>query len=116
MDELLRQAGAILRAMWRQRWLGLAVAWLVSVVGAAVVMQVPDKYEASARIFVDTQSILKPLMAGLAIQPNIEQQVVMLSRTLISRPNVERLVRMADLDLKVKSKQEQDELIDDLMK
>lgn len=116
MDELLRQAGAILRAMWRQRWLGLAVAWLVSVVGAAVVMQVPDKYEASARIFVDTQSILKPLMAGLAIQPNIEQQVVMLSRTLISRPNVERLVRMADLDLKVKSKQEQDGLIDDLMK
>jgi polysaccharide chain length determinant protein (PEP-CTERM system associated) len=102
--------------MWRQRWLGLAVAWLVSVVGAAVVMQVPDKYEASARIFVDTQSILKPLMAGLAIQPNIEQQVVMLSRTLISRPNVERLVRMADLDLKVKSKQEQDGLIDDLMK
>ena len=116
MDELLRQAGAILRALWRQRWLGLAVVRLVSVVGAAVVMQVPDKYEASARIFVDTQSILKPLMAGLAIQPNIEQQVVMLSRTLISRPNVERLVRMADLDLKVKSKQEQDGLIDDLMK
>lgn len=116
MDELLRQAGTILRAMWRQRWLGLAVAWLVSVIGAVAVMRVPDKYEASARIFVDTQSILQPLMAGLAVQPNIEQQVVMLSRTLISRPNVERLVRMADLDLKVKSKAEQDELVDGLMK
>ena len=102
--------------MWRQRWLGLAVAWLVSVIGAVAVMRVPDKYEASARIFVDTQSILQPLMAGLAVQPNIEQQVVMLSRTLISRPNVERLVRMADLDLKVKSKAEQDELVDGLMK
>lgn len=116
MDELLRQAGAILRAVWRQRWLGLAVAWLVSVIGAVVVMRVPDRYEASARIFVDTQSILQPLMAGLAVQPNIEQQVVMLSRTLISRPNVERLVRMADLDLKLKSKAEQDQLVDGLMK
>ena len=116
MDELLRQAGAILRAMWRHRWLGLAVAWVAGAIGAVVVMYVPDKYEASARIYVDTQSILAPLMSGLAVQPNVEQQVSMLSRTLISRPNVERLVRMADLDLNIKSKADQDELIDKLMK
>ena len=116
MDELLRQVGAISRAMWRHRWLGLAVAWAAGVLGAIVVMRVPDKYEATARIYVDTQSILAPLMAGLAVQPNIEQQVSMLSRTLISRPNVERLVRMADLDLGIKSKADQEELIDRLMK
>lgn len=116
MDELLRQATAILRAMWRQRWLGIATAWLVGVALAVAVIRVPDKYEASARIFVDTQSILQPLMAGLAVQPNIEQQVTMLSRTLISRPNMERLVRMADLDLNIKSKADQEELIDRLTK
>ena len=54
-------------------------------------------------MYVDTQSVLKPLMTGLAVQPNIDQQVSMLSRTLLSRPNVEKLVRMADLDLEVKS-------------
>ena len=53
----------------------------------------PKIYEASARIYVDTQSILKPLMAGLTVQPNVEQQVSMLSRTLISRPNVEKLIK-----------------------
>lgn len=116
MDELLRQVGAIVRAMWRHRWLGLAVAWLVGVVGSIVVMSVPDKYEASARIYVDTQSILAPLMAGLAVRPNVDQQVDMLSRTLISRPNVERLIRMADLDLNVKSKADQEALVDHLMK
>jgi polysaccharide chain length determinant protein (PEP-CTERM system associated) len=116
MDELLRQAGAILRAMWRHRWLGLVVAWMAGLIGVVAVMRVPDKYEASARIFVDTQSILQPLMAGLTVQPNIEQQVTMLSRTLISRPNVERLVRMADLDLNVKSKSDQEDMIDTLMK
>lgn len=96
--------------------MGLIVAWIATAIGSAIVMSVPDKYEASARIFVDTQSILKPLMTGLAVQPNVDQQVVMLSRTLISRPNVEKLIRMADLDLKISSKNEQDALIDSLIK
>jgi polysaccharide chain length determinant protein (PEP-CTERM system associated) len=116
MDELINQLFTVARGMWRHRWLGLLVAWLVTAVGSAVVLSVPDKYEASARIFVDTQSILKPLMSGLAVQPNVDQQVVMLSRTLISRPNVEKLIRMADLDLKSQSKSAQDALIDQLMK
>jgi len=116
MDELISQIATIARGMWKHRWRGLIVAWLVAVVGAIVVMAVPDKYEASARIYVDTQSILKPLMSGLAVQPNVEQQVMMLSRTLITRPNVEKLIRMADLDLGNASKAEQDVLIDQVTK
>ncbi|MHB1200789.1 MAG: XrtA system polysaccharide chain length determinant [Polaromonas sp.] len=116
MDELISQLFTAARGMWKHRWLGLLVAWVVTAIGTFVVLSVPDKYEASARIFVDTQSILKPLMSGLAVQPNVEQQVMMLSRTLISRPNVEKLIRMADLDLKSQSKAAQEALIDSLMK
>lgn len=116
MEDILRQALVILRATWKHRRLGMLVAWVVGAIAAGVILRIPDRYEASARIFVDTQSILKPLMSGLAVQPNIEQQVMMLSRTLISRPNVEKLVRMADLDLNIKGKAEQDALIDGLMK
>ena len=115
MDEILRQVTLILRGMWKHRWLGLMVAWIVAAIGVVAVFRIPDKYEASARIYVDTQSILKPLMSGLAIQPNLDQQIMILSRTLISRPNVEKLIRMADLDLNVKSKTGQDALIDQLM-
>ncbi|HMW55901.1 MAG TPA: GNVR domain-containing protein [Accumulibacter sp.] len=115
MDELLRQATAILRGMWQRRWLGIIVAWVVGAASVAAVLAIPDKYEASARIFVDTQSILRPLMAGLVTQPNVDQQVMMLSRTLITRPNVEKLIRMADLDLKIDSKSERDALAETLM-
>lgn len=115
MEELLAQAKAIVRGMWRFRWTGLIVAWMVGVVGAVVAFKVPDRYQAAARIFVDTQSILKPLMSGLAVQPNVDQQVNMLSRTLISRPNIEKLVRMADLDLKSETKAQQDNLVERLM-
>jgi len=112
MELLIGQLLIVVRRMWKYRWIGLVVAWVTGMVGAVVVFALPDRYEASARIYVDTQSILKPLMSGLAVQPNVEQQVTMLSRTLISRPNVEKLVRMADLDLKNQSKAQQEATIE----
>jgi len=116
MDHVIAQALAIARRSWKYRWTGVGVAWLAGLIGAVVVFAIPDRYEASARIYVDTQSMLKPLMAGLAVQPNVEQQVGMLSKTLISRPNVEKLIRMADLDLKNQSKADQDSLVDQVMR
>ncbi|MGE5491135.1 MAG: XrtA system polysaccharide chain length determinant [Actinomycetota bacterium] len=116
MDDLIRQATGTLRAMWKHRWLGVAVAWLAAGVGAVAIALFPNKYEASARIYVDTQSILKPLLTGLAVQPNIEQQITMLSRTLINRPNIEKLIRMADMDLENDSKEARDGLVDSLIK
>jgi polysaccharide chain length determinant protein (PEP-CTERM system associated) len=116
MDELLRQLITVLRGMWHRRWLGLVVAWLVAVVGAIVVLYIPNRYEASARIFVDTDSLLKPLIAGLAIAPNVNQQITMLTRTLVSRPNIEKLMRSSDMDLLARTQAEKDRMVDQLMK
>src|SRR5439155_6288155 len=116
MNELYRELLPHLRGIWHRRWIGLAVAWLAVVIGIAIVYRIPERYEATARVYVDTESILRPLLAGLAIQPNLDQQVALMSRTLISRPNVEKLVRMADLDLKVRTQAERDELIDGVIK
>lgn len=116
MDDLLRHAKLLLRGMWLYRRLGVAVAWVLGLIAAVVIFVMPDKYEASARIYVDTNSVLKPLLAGIAVQPNAEQQIAVLSRTLISRPNVEKLVRMADLDLTIKSREAREALIEDLTK
>lgn len=116
MDEIVREVLRVVRGMWGYRWAALVVAWVVAVMGSIVVWRIPDQFEASARIYVDTQSILKPLMAGLTVQPNVEQQINMLSRTLLSRPNLEKLIRMADMDLSASTKAEQDALIERLAK
>jgi polysaccharide chain length determinant protein (PEP-CTERM system associated) len=114
MDDLFRQVLDILRGIWHRRWLGIAVAWLVGIVAVVMVFKMPDRYEASARVYVDTKSILKPLMSGLAVQPNLDQQLNILSRTLLSRPNLEKLVRMTDMDLNVTSPRERESLLDNL--
>jgi polysaccharide chain length determinant protein (PEP-CTERM system associated) len=116
MDDLIRRLVAYARGAWRFRWWGLLAAWIVGVAGAIAVYVLPDKYEANARIYVDTQSVLAPLMSGLTVPSDINQQVTMLSKTLISRPNVEKLIRMADLDLAAKTKNQREDLIDDVTK
>lgn len=87
------------RSIWNHRWYAMAVTWCVAVAGFAVVYLLPNAYQSSARVYVDTQSILKPLLSGMTSMPNVQQQVSIMSRTLLSRPNVERVIRMADLDV-----------------
>ena len=82
MQELIEQLLAYARGIWHRRWIGLAVAWAVAIIGALVVFRLPDKYEASARVYVDTQNLLRPLMAGMAVNIDPSQQVSILSRTL----------------------------------
>ena len=116
MQELLHQALTQLRGMWHRRWIGLGIAWAVAIVGVAIAYKIPERYEASARVYVDTESLLRPLLAGLAVQPNLDQQVSLISRTLISRPNVEKLLRLSDLDLQANDAASRDELIDRVIK
>src|SRR6476646_11574947 len=115
MQDVIQQLLSLLRGIWHRRWIGLAVAWLAAIIGIAVVYRIPEKYEASARVYVDTESLLRPLLAGLAIQPNVDQQVALISRTLVSRPNVEKLLRLADLDLGVKGDGARESLVDNVM-
>lgn len=75
----------------------------------------PPKFQASARVFVDTQNILKPLLSNMTTVPNMEQQVAIMSRTLLSRPNMERLAHMTELDAKADTAKSQEETINKLM-
>lgn len=116
MEDIARQITQILIAMKQRRWIGMAVAWLVAILGAMVVVVMHDRYEASARVFVDTQTVLKPLMNGLAFQPDSDQQVRMLARTLISRPNIERLIQSPRIGLTGLTPGARERAIDGLMK
>jgi len=116
MQDVLAQLFSYLSGVWRFRWAGLLAVWLIAVLGWVWVSQMPQQYSATARIHVDTNSILRPLLRGLAVQPDINQRVQLMSRTLLSRPNLEKLVRMTDLDLQVHTEKEKEQLFSELKK
>lgn len=111
---LWEQVQSELHGMWQRRWVGIAAAWAIAVIGAAGIGLLKDRYEASARVYVDTQTVLKPLMAGLAFQPDIDQQVKMLARTLISHPNVEQILKSPEVGLDQPSAVKLDQAVEKL--
>ena len=116
MHEIFAQLLTYALAIWRHRWYIVITAWLVSVGGWSYIHYMPDRFEASARVYVDTQSLLRPLMAGLAVQPNTSQQVAIMASTLINRPNLEKVARMTDLELKASTPAQMEVIINDLSK
>ncbi|HFD13210.1 MAG TPA: hypothetical protein ENJ32_12195 [Crenotrichaceae bacterium] len=104
------------RAMVREKWIALWVAWAICLLGWTVVLLWPDKYESSAKIHIDTQTILEPLLKGMAIQPNIGVRVELMSKVLLSRPNLERVIRMVDLDIDVETDDDLEKLVTKLRK
>jgi polysaccharide chain length determinant protein (PEP-CTERM system associated) len=96
--EVWRMILGALPAIWKYRGWGLLTTVVVGLLGAAFSILRPGEYEARARAYVDTQSILKPLMVGMTVQPNVEQKVQMVARTLVSRPNLEQVAKAAGLD------------------
>ncbi len=102
MHELLQQGFAYLKVASRYKWWGVATAWIICLAGWTFVSQMPDQYKAEAKVYVDTRSILRPLLHGLTIQPDVDAQVRLMTRLLFTRPNLEKIARMTDLDLSAK--------------
>lgn len=115
MNDALRLGLIRANGAWRFRWVGVGVAWSVALLSVAGLHFFKDRYEASAKVHVNTQTVLKPLMAQLAVQPDIDLQVRMLARTLISRPHIEKLIDALDFAEKSDGPRVRERVVNDLV-
>lgn len=95
----------------KHRWSALVVAWLVCGGGWLAVQLLPSQYESNARVYADADAILSLLLRGIAIDSTPAGQVEVLQRTLLSRPNLEKVVARTDLRDRVEDAGERDALI-----
>jgi len=109
-EQVLDQA----RGAWRFRWLALITAWAICLVGWAVVLAIPDTYEASARVFVDTRTALKEITAGITVESGTDTQLQRVRQLLLGGPQLEKVARETDLDVGAVTPQKRQALIANL--
>jgi polysaccharide chain length determinant protein (PEP-CTERM system associated) len=81
------------RGAWRFRWIAIAAAFAVAFVGWAVVFALPDRYEAEARVFVDTRTALRPALQGLTVDQNVDAQINFVRQSLLEGPQLESIAK-----------------------
>ncbi|MBR9790873.1 MAG: chain-length determining protein [Gammaproteobacteria bacterium] len=119
MQELQQTIEMILdyiRGIWLKKRYIMLCSWLICPIGFGYVAMMPDVYKSQAVVFVDTRSMLQPLLSGLAIQTNPQQEIAMMAQTLLSRSNIEIIARESDLDITVNTAEGYTNLINALSK
>jgi polysaccharide chain length determinant protein (PEP-CTERM system associated) len=111
MEELRLRAYRLGAGLWQRRWIAILVAWAICLAGWATVATLPDSFEASARLYVDADEVLTPLLRGLALDASLGNQIDLLQRTLLSRPNVEKLISKTDLELGIRGPADLERLV-----
>jgi polysaccharide chain length determinant protein (PEP-CTERM system associated) len=114
MQEVIAQLLILLRGAWRYRWVAVAVAWLVALAGWVAVQFVPDQYQSKTQVYVDTESLLKPLLSGLAVNRDVMSQVAMMQTVMLSRPNLEKVAQQNDMLLDATNQGQMEAVVDRL--
>lgn len=114
MKEQLERLLSLARSAWRFRWSALLVAACAGLGGAAAILALPGKYESHAQIFVDTKSVLRPLLQGLAVTEQGRDESDVVKRALLARPTLDQVARGTGLYKRTRSPEEAERLLNDL--
>lgn len=99
ISAIVEEVKDFLRGAWRYRWEAIALAWVGCLVTWWFVLSMPDIYRSVSRVHIDTEDSLQPLLAGMAIETNLLDDVKLILKSIISRPTLEKIAADSGLDL-----------------
>ncbi len=111
MKEQLILIYSYLHGIWRYRWSALVICWIVALIGWLIVYSLPNQYTSKAIMHIDTTSVMKPLLKGLAVDSEVEAGLSIMSQLLLSRKNLEEVIKQTDLDLEANDPESMDLLV-----
>lgn len=120
MTALLRNLPFALRAPlssgWERRWTILGCAWALSILGWVAVAVLPDSYQATMRIYVETENLLTPLLRNIAVQADMRDQQEAMREILLSRDSIVRAAHAGGLDAGLDGEVERERQVERLKK
>jgi polysaccharide chain length determinant protein (PEP-CTERM system associated) len=95
VNPLVTQVWDEVSSAWRFRWLALAVAAVLALAGWLLIFALPDRYRATASVFVDTRTPLKPALQGLTVDQDVDAQLNFVRQSMLAGPALRRVAHEA---------------------
>ncbi|MEM1436812.1 MAG: XrtA system polysaccharide chain length determinant [Pseudomonadota bacterium] len=103
-----------LRGLVRYRWVGLITGTVIALLACTAVLIIPNVYESKAVFFIDSSSRLKEVVSSLGLNADVDSRVYMVRQAILSRPQLDKVIREHDMDLEIEAPWEYDGLIKSL--
>jgi polysaccharide chain length determinant protein (PEP-CTERM system associated) len=113
MSEIFEELRAALWSVWHRRWIAIAVAWGVCLLGWLVIAMIPNSYESKARVYVDVEDVLSK---QLGIAGDGKEEIMRVRQTLSSAKNLEKVITSTRLGEVVTERGALDAMIGELEK
>jgi polysaccharide chain length determinant protein (PEP-CTERM system associated) len=114
VNEIIALLISEIRSAWRFRWQGVAAAWAVFLIGFAWLVWQPDIYEAQARVYVDTSSVLRPILRDRIVASDLATELSYVRQALLGRKQLERVARENNLVVNATNGPQTDTIINQL--
>ncbi|MGH8863856.1 MAG: XrtA system polysaccharide chain length determinant [Burkholderiales bacterium] len=116
MRESVSDLFSEIRSAWRYRWAAIICAWALCLAGWIGILLLPGRFDTVARVYVDTTSVLRPLLEGLAVAPTTSSEVEMVRRVMLGRPGLEKVIDETALNQRARTPIQRASLLDELSK
>ena len=104
MQENINNLLGEVRSALRFRWYGMLVAWIICLAGWIYVTRLPDVYESSARVFVDTTSVIARVIGEEDNNlPEVQDRIAFIREALLGRVRLETVMDDAGLSAGLES-------------
>ncbi len=113
MQDQLSEILYFAKGIVRNKWIVTSVAAIICLAGWAFVYKMPNVYESKARVHVDTRTMLRPLLKGMAVQSNVRGLVMIMKKLMFTQQNILKVAELAGLDTKLNTSETQI-LVDEL--
>ncbi len=103
MQDQLAEILFYVKGTLRYKWVIIIAAWIVCCAGWFFVHSMPDEYQSKAIVNVDSRTMLRPLLRGMTVQTSSRGLIQVMRQLMFTRPKLERVAQLSELDIDSKS-------------
>ncbi len=116
MQEKMTEFLFYLKGILKYKWIAITLAWLLCLSGWLIVFVMPNRYTSEAKVHVETRTMLRPLLHGMAMQPDVRALLRVMQSLMYTKDNLEQIIKLAGLDKGISNSFDLLEIMGDLKK